>query len=754
MSTARNSPALLAAAALDVVAAAALFLPWWRAVREPVLLVAGPTRALDSDTWAGWEIVGGLRAALLIALVMAGAVAAVTARVRSGGFAADRVRPSRWRVVLRVLIVAAGAATAVVGVTVLARWGISGAPGAWVATLAGIGAAALAVSTVSHRGASVALVVAIVVVALPGPPPRPDRPRSDGPFVRLAGLNAPEFRSGTPELAASSVGPRLVLVDGAPAIAGTDGLARVGPNGRAEVLARIPGRDGGVPLGVAGDRVARSADATTIAVTGLRAGDQLAVIVRNVEMVSPVGTDGSLWLTAIGDPAGTIRRLDLDAYDGAQNLDATFLPVVTIGVPDGAEAVDPQAVVPVPGGAVRTTGHRVERMTPTPSGIAVTVLAGGRDPACGLTRTGRDAYLSSTGPLAVDAGGGIWLAVAPNPDTAARLVHVDAAGGLRAVPHPLPGRVDALLAAPDGSITMIIRGPDRSALWRLPDASAALTDLPPTPPGCIPAPPPVGPAVGLLPIANISGEAGGVLLGVDGRFARGRGGSDITAVTPDLREIPLGVRGDGDPGTVRPDGAGGVWWLESSGDPGRVTLVHGRPGVAEERLPSVERPAPSEGSMLITDLGGRPPLLGTAFGAFQISGGVVRVVEGPIAGGVVRADGRGWLLADGRLLSIDGPQVLGPVIDAGERRHDLDTPVDVQLAKGIAPSQLSLPRASVGLDAGGRAVVVSDGVVLSVDDAGVVRVIAQDPRLDAVVAVEGGLATSAGPTRLRVDLPG
>jgi len=130
------------------------------------------------------------------------------------------------------------------------------------------------------------------------------------------------------------------------------------------------------------------------------------------------------------------------------------------------------------------------------------------------------------------------------------------------------------------------------------------------------------------------------------------------------------VRRDGDLGAVLPDGSGGVWWLESPGAT-RVTLVHGRPGVSEERSAAVPRPAPGEGS----------------------------------------------------------------------------------LPKGVAPSRLALPDATVGLDPAGRVVVVSGGVALGVDDGGTVAVLGQDARLQALSAVEGGLAAAADSTRLRVDLP-
>jgi hypothetical protein len=71
----------------------------------------------------------------------------------------------------------------------------------------------------------------------------------------------------------------------------------------------------------------------------------------------------------------------------------------------------------------------------------------------------------------------------------------------------------------------------------------------------------------------------------------------------------------------------------------------------------------------------------------------------------------------------------------------------------VPPTRLALPRAHAGLDARGRAVVVTDGVVLAVDDAGTVTPVAQDPRLDAPFTAAGGLVQDDDGTLSRVDLP-
>jgi hypothetical protein len=197
-----------------------------------------------------------------------------------------------------------------------------------------------------------------------------------------------------------------------------------------------------------------------------------------------------------------------------------------------------------------------------------------------------------------------------------------------------------------------------------------------------------------------------------------------------------------------------VWWLESAA--GTLTLVHGRPGLAPVRLAPVAIPA--DRAVLVPDLGGRTPLVATPTGAFEVDAGVAtRVVDGPVTGGVVRADGRGWLLAGGRLLALDSGRVLGAAIDGSgiAGRAGVGAPVPVQLAKNVPPARIALDGGSVALDARGRAAVFSDGVVLAVTVDGTVTPVAQDPRLTAPVSVEGGLVQRGDDgALLRVDLPG
>lgn len=727
-----RTPVLLAGAGLAALAAAALVLPWRRPAGAPVLLVPGPTVALDGGTTAGWQVVGPTG----VGVVVGTALLAVVATVAAWPFARAAVAAAGGSAV-------AAGVTGLLGGTGMPDLGIAGlsitgpwVTGPWITVLVGTGAAVCAVAGVAvpatsirRWGVAAAAVVlgAAATTVVAGPPQA--AVVADGPFVRLRGLDRPAT---------------LTVLDGAAAVVDVDGLT--GAAEPSPLLARVPDGDRGHPLGVlgvAGNRVARWVAPGAVMVTGLSAGDPVAVRIRDVAAAGRVGDDGSVWLRAVGDPPDTVRRLVLASYDGPQNLAATYLPVVTIDAPTSGERLDVTTLRPVRGGAIgataSTSGVRIDRVTPRPNALEVATLVGGLDPTCGLTADPRTAFLPTATPPAPDAQGGVWFA------SGDRLVRLGPDGLLRAVAAPVPGPVSDLVATPDGALVLATG----TAVWRLPDAVAALVPLPVTPAGCAAAPPAVGPPARFTPVANTAGDPLGVPLDVAGRWASGRLGTGaIVALSPDGGSTPLGRRLDGELGPVVPDGTGGVWWLETTD--GRAALVHGRPGMPEQRFPAVDLP---DRPALLSDLGGRPPLVGTAGGAFRIDGGIAqRVVAGRIDGGVVRPDGRGWVLADGRLLALDGDRVLGPVIDAGTGRDDAG-PVVVQLAKGVAANRLGLPRAHLVLDASGRAVVVSDGVALAVTTDGAVTVVAQDPRLDTLFTVEGGLVRFDEGTLQRVDLP-
>jgi hypothetical protein len=227
------------------------------------------------------------------------------------------------------------------------------------------------------------------------------------------------------------------------------------------------------PLGVAAGRVVRWISADTLAVTELRAGGPLQVVVRDVGAAGVLGDDGSLWLRSDLDPPEAVRRLDLAAYDGRQDLSATYLPVVTIQSPDGEDPVDVRDVRPVPGGALRLddTGdpRRLQLLTGTAAGIAVRTLLDTSAPDCA------GSTIATVGDLRVVAADatGVWFST---PDR--RLAHRDADGTVRLVPARLPGLLAALAAPGDGSVLFIARDDEGNALWRLPDAAAALAGPP------------------------------------------------------------------------------------------------------------------------------------------------------------------------------------------------------------------------------------------------------------------------------------
>jgi hypothetical protein len=737
-----------------------------------VLLVDGPPLPLAADEWTGAEILGpplmiglGILAAAALALTVIGGLG----DRREGAVAGDQTPGTALSKRSSAAVSAAvGAAVAAGAVRVLFEWGPSGALGAWFAGLVGLLAVAVALGGGRTAGGrrrvatpaavpthdlgplvlAAALVGGLVVGVLPATGATPAA--ADGPFRRIADLAAVPLRSGSTALPASDL--RLTTVDGAVAAVTDDGIADV-EHGRVTVLARVGaddrGRHAGGILGVADDRVARFVDASTVLVTGLHAGDPTAVRINGVAEAGTVGSDGTAWLRGYGEPSATIRRLDLSSYTGEATLDITFLPVVTIDAPVGADPVAVHDVVPVQGGALRRAGHdggfRLERIAAEPGRVAVTPVAGGFDPTCGLTAAARSASLPTLGPFAGAPDGGAWLAAD------GRLLRVGPDGVLRAVRAPLPGEVSALVTTADGSVVLGVRG---AALWTV-SPTTPLDDLPPTPSDCVPQPRSAGPPVALVPVANTGTDRLGTPLGVDGRWVGSTRDGHLTAVSADGRtRRPLGTREDGAPGAVWPDGSGGVWWLENA--TGTLTLVHGRPGLAPVRLPPVAIPA--DHAVLVPDLGGRTPLVATPSGAFEVDAGVAtRVVDGPVTGGVVRADGRGWLLATGRLLTLDSGRVLGAAIDGSgiAGRAGVGAPVPVQLAKNVPPARIALDGGSVALDARGRAAVFSDGVVLAVAVDGTVTPVAQDPRLTAPVSVEGGLVQRGDDgALLRVDLPG
>jgi hypothetical protein len=304
------------------------------------------------------------------------------------------------------------------------------------------------------------LVVGALAVVPAGPTPRP--PAATGPFVPVAAVGTYPLRSGEPGLAATD-DARPVLADGAPGVVSRAGIVVATADGRARVLAR-PDRGAPAPIGVVGERVVRWISADAVAVTELAPGSPLDVVVRGVTEAGALGSDGSVWLRSDADPAGTVRRLDVARLAGRQRLAATYLPVVTIQ--DLVPPVDLRTVVPVRGGGLRTLADagRLELLTGTAAGIATTPLAGARCGAAGVASLDRTAADRS----------GVWFVLVSADGE--RLAHLDpaAGGAVRTVAAALPGTLTALTAPGDGSLLFVARDARGAALWRLPDAVAAL----------------------------------------------------------------------------------------------------------------------------------------------------------------------------------------------------------------------------------------------------------------------------------------
>ena len=464
-------------AGLAAIAAAAVLLPWWRADRGAVLLGAGPLEELAPDRWTGIEAAGP-QAAVLGGLAVLAAVLALGVVARTRG----ATPPARLVLLARYAAVAAGAVAVAVAVTVLVDRGAGRAAGAWVALLAGsaglVAAILLRGPTRRGRVAVVAVVILAVLAAVAVVPAVPQPPHRDavGPFVPVAAVGPFPLRSGAAGLAAAD-DARPVLADGSPGLVSRAGIVVADDRGRAQVLARTD-RGALAPLGVAGDRLARWTSADTVTVSGLRPDDALHVVVRGVTEAGPVGADGSLWLRTDADPDETVRRLDLAERDGTQRLAATFLPVVTIQEPE--PPIDVRAVLPVRNGGLRVLGATggLELLTVTAVGLAAAPLAG---TACAGT--------GATGLARVAADGtGVWFVVAGQDGD--RLAHLDRRkpAAVATVSALLPGHVSAMAAPGDGSLLFVASDAAGEALWRLPDAAAALSGTPGPPHDCPAAP--------------------------------------------------------------------------------------------------------------------------------------------------------------------------------------------------------------------------------------------------------------------------
>ena len=187
-------------------------------------------------------------------------------------------------------------------------------------------------------------------------------------------------------------------------------------------------------------------------------------MVRGVTEAGRWGPTGRCGCAPTRTRSGTVRRLDVAGLDGEQRIAATYLPVVTIQ--EAEPPVDLRTVLPVRGGGLRNlaTAGRLELLTGTAAGIATTPLAGTRCGAAGVADLDR----------AAADGSGVWFVARERRRRAARPLDRPRTRAAARVPAVLPGTVTALAAPGDGSLLFVARDSRGAALWRLPDAAAAL----------------------------------------------------------------------------------------------------------------------------------------------------------------------------------------------------------------------------------------------------------------------------------------
>lgn len=745
-----------AAGLFAVVAVVSLWLPWWRSAITTYAVDADSVTNLGRDSRDGFAVVGPLGAALIILGALACAVVIV-----------NTLRGTTGRAVAWWCLAALGVIAATIGLASTADWGWQ--VGSVLLVVAGL--AVLAGSLVAlvrpRTGRSRAVPAVVLVLALPvwfvpaeQVHPQPDESADGGSFELVAAtLDDDEaLRTGDPGLAPTSDPSVVVPYNDDVAVTRTGGLVTIDEDGRQAVVARIEAADTGAdndfvyPLGVAGDRlVVHLAAADQVLVVPLGSEQLASSTVSTVYRVGKLSADGVIWLSV--GPGEPLRQLDVTTLAGGESVDATELEPVQVGdlgsLVEGAMPVDGGLVL---SGGVSGPGALLQRFDAETG--AVDTLAGGVDPACGLTSDPRQSYFDAIGEVTADGAGGWWLMV--RQDDANSLVHLSRDGRLRALAVDWPKNLQSMRVDGAGNLAVLATG----GLWRLLDPRSRLTDLPAPKADCAAQPANDLPAE-LTPIEGADAE--GWPLDVRGRTAKtvAEGGA-VEMSAPGGAQTTLGQREDDSDNSERlvPDGSGGVWWLErrregpvSDAKPGTPTtfppttyrLAHATAAGEVTRLP--EMVDTNAGSASVDIVGpdfstGTPLVNSPSEGLLRIQGQqAVAVTDAYVTAGVIGANGRGWLLADGTLLSVSGSQVT-PVIEPGPGGGGPETvPVSVQLAHGTAPSELSLPHgSSLGLAADGRLLVLSDTVLLAVTADGQLSVAARDERLAglSLASVEGG----------------
>ena len=322
-----------------------------------------------------------------------------------------------------------------------------------------------------------------------------------GPFVRLGSLDAAAVPHAAPR-ARGPPDPPLDSSTGRAAVLTADGVV---------AARRRRPRPGAGPRARRRPRAARRASSASRATgspagsarvsswsPGLRPGDPVAIRVRDVAAAGRVGA------TARCGCAPTATR---PAPSAGSTSPPTPAPRTWPRSTCRWSRSTPRSAPPPldvadlrPG---RRTGHcatgtRLDRITAEPGRVEVTPLAGGLDPACGLTADPQRRVPGGPGPPARARTAALWFVTGggharrPRPRRAC----------CGPCPARCPGPATGLVATADGAVVLALAGPDGPALWRLPAATSALARCRRRPPDARADPPPVGPPVRLVPVAN------------------------------------------------------------------------------------------------------------------------------------------------------------------------------------------------------------------------------------------------------------
>lgn len=749
-------------ALLAVLAAVALWLPWWRASRVTYRYEGGALTDDGRQSLSGTEVVGDGVVWLLLLTAFVAVVAVANGDRRES-------RATWW------WLAGAGVVGSTVAVVTVWSWGL--AVGSAVTLGAGLvlfgGAVVVLVGTLAGWRRPLAAATALLAVPVwfvTAEEPAHQRPDA-APLELLmaaAGRGSEESPRGGASVLPSTDGRyELVPVDDGLGIALPEAVVAVADD-RLTVLVR--NHDTRVsPRGIVGGRLVVVGPEREVRVV---APGRPPATVSGALTVGPLSRTGTMLVTTGERDAPVLRRLDLTTgLTAGRDIGADSLPEVAapstarlVGTaPDGRSPVREH---PASGRLVASDSSPGERLVTAASGDEDWApLAGGYDETCWLNNRAAESFLTGVDAVAPAGKDGWWFATSPGGES--RLLTVSGDGRLLAAPSAIGiGSFSSLAEDGDGSLLAV----SGIGLWRLP--AGAAVELPDPPAGCA-AHPEVGEPARLVPL-GVNYDTSARPLDVHGRRAEVTEDGTVVAVAPDGTRTTLGRRidapgiDDDDRRQVVPDGSGGVWWIETvppdtpvDDETGRGPnplqtrrLVHATAGGEVRRLGRVPG---GDDIDLSTDLSGGEPLVGRCV-PVRYAGGQERPV--PALAGftqclrvAVGPDGRGWAVSNKGLFTFDpgGSRPARAVIDP---EGDGAVPVAVQLAHGTAPSALTPDYYPIAFDSAGGPLLLDDDVLIGLSGAGEVVVVAQDERLRGarLYGVAGGaLVRTADGTLFRLD---